>query len=590
MINFSKKHQEFSWTWFVRFVFTICFILPTLLIQGQDDLGLDTLEQLVLNNLWDDPKLAQRYAIEYNEQALSQSDISLQAKGQNFNGLTHYVQGDYLKAVEYYLNAYELIKQTDDKRYTGILLNNIGAAYRVRDKPDETEQYYKKALEIFNEINDTLWIANVTNNLAIILNSKGEFVEAENFFLQAQNRYVQLQDSASLRILAINLAAVYNDMDQWEKAQPHIDYFFDSDPPIDDLYVYGRHLVARKAMQDREFKKAESILLETLKITVDKGFSNAGLNAKKHYYNLLKLQGKYKSSLTAYEDFVAEKDSIFSNEKDQQLTEMLEKYESREKETEIERLALADELNQLRIGRQRLGLLGAIGGFGLLSFFFIRLRQKNRRIEKQDQEKEILLKEIHHRVKNNLQVISSLLSIQGRSIKDETARAAIQEGRSRVQSMSLIHQNLYTKDNLSGISMPGYVDHLSKSLIKTYSISSDTITLETDIDDIILDVETVVPIGLIINELITNAIKYAFPEYRIGTINIILKKKADYLHLAVKDNGIGINTNRIDSKDGSFGLSLINAFKSKLDANLEIDGTDGTAVSLQIRNYKQMAS
>ena len=567
------------------------YLLVIILFQlssahSQVDISIDSLELLIRNNLWDKPKIAQDYADQYIQLASNQDDIAIKARGQNFKGLTHYALGNYIQAVQYYLKSYELIKQTDDKRYEGILLNNIGAAYRVREKPDETEIYYKKALDVFNEINDTLWIANVTNNLAIVLNAKLEFSEAEKYFLQARERYQQLQDSASLNTLAVNIGSLYTDMEEWDKVQENIDIFFRSNPPVNDLYVYGKHLLARKAMNNGAYAESEAILQETIRITEEKGLSHAGLNAKSLYYQLQKLVGNDRNTLLAYEDYVAQKDSIFSKEKDEQLTEMLEKYESLEKEAEIDKLALADELNQTQISRQRMGLLAALSGLGLLGFFFYRLRQKNQRIQKQDQEKEVLLKEIHHRVKNNLQVISSLLGLQGLSIKDAKAKAAIQEGRSRVHSMSLIHQSLYKKDNLTGIEMKPYLESLIHDLIDTYNYRDISIQSDIICDDITLDVETVVPIGLIINELVTNSVKYAFEDRERGTITTTLNKVDQQLKLRVKDNGIGLNSDQLKVKEETFGHSLIRAFRDKLDADVNISSNNGTQVELIIRSYK----
>lgn len=567
------------------------YLLVIILFQlswahSQVDISIDSLELLIRNNLWDKPKIAQDYADQYIQLASNQDDIAIKARGQNFKGLTHYALGNYIQAVQYYLKSYELIKQTDDKRYEGILLNNIGAAYQVREKPDETEIYYKKALDVFNEINDTLWIANVTNNLAIVLNAKLEFSEAEKYFLQARERYQQLQDSASLNTLAVNIGSLYTDMEEWDKVQENIDIFFRSNPPVNDLYVYGKHLLARKAMNNGAYAESEAILQETIRITEEKGLSHAGLNAKSLYYQLQKLVGNDRNTLLAYEDYVAQKDSIFSKEKDEQLTEMLEKYESLEKEAEIDKLALADELNQTQISRQRMGLLAALSGLGLLGFFFYRLRQKNQRIQKQDQEKEVLLKEIHHRVKNNLQVISSLLGLQGLSIKDAKAKAAIQEGRSRVHSMSLIHQSLYKKDNLTGIEMKPYLESLIHDLIDTYNYRDISIQSDIICDDITLDVETVVPIGLIINELVTNSVKYAFEDRERGTITTTLNKVDQQLKLRVKDNGIGLNSDQLKVKEETFGHSLIRAFRDKLDADVNISSNNGTQVELIIRSYK----
>ena len=186
-----------------------------------------------------------------------------------------------------------------------------------------------------------------------------------------------------------------------------------------------------------------------------------------------------------------------------------------------------------------------IGGIGLLAltlfggviFSFYRskrksekeLAQKNEIISEALAEKELLLKEIHHRVKNNLQVISSLLYLQSDYIKDEKALSAIQEGRNRVQSMAIIHQNLYQEDNLTGIQVKDYFEKLTQSLFNSYKVQADQIELQLDIEAINLDVDTVIPLGLVVNELITNSLKYAFPENQAGYLKIALRSRINLL-------------------------------------------------------------
>jgi len=186
---------------------------------------------------------------------------------------------------------------------------------------------------------------------------------------------------------------------------------------------------------------------------------------------------------------------------------------------------------------------------------------QNVAITKSADEKDILLREIHHRVKNNLQVISSILGIQSRSVTDVKAKAAIKEGRSRVHSMSLIHQNLYKKDDLTGISIKDYLDKLGHDLLSTYAIEPDKVNIHIEADDMILDVETVVPIGLIVNELISNSLKYAFPDGAKGNIYIKMQQEERHLILSVADDGIGLDPDQLKLKEGTSVLIKIANYK-----------------------------
>lgn len=212
------------------------------------------------------------------------------------------------------------------------------------------------------------------------------------------------------------------------------------------------------------------------------------------------------------------------------------------------------------------------------------LNEKNAIIEKNLKEKELLLQEIHHRVKNNLQLISSLLSLQSRNVDDKSATLALQEGQARVQSMALIHKNLYSDNASSGLEVKDYVIQLTQQLLQTYGLNPDKIDLQLDVDPISLDVSTLVPLALIINELITNSLKYAFDQHETGKIQLSLKPTDDnQLLLRIQDNGKGFDP--LQNTDG-FGTKLIQALAAKLDATVNYFNQNGTLVEILIHNYK----
>ena len=263
----------------------------------------------------------------------------------------------------------------------------------------------------------------------------------------------------------------------------------------------------------------------------------------------------------------------FETEKEKALLK-----QAHEKDQEI----LSERLGKYKLG----GIMGlfiiAIGGLALWQ-----LKKKNNRIASQNQvisksltEKDILLREIHHRVKNNLQLVSSLLTLQGQSIDDKTARLAITEGKNRVRSMALIHQNLYNKENLTNISVKEYLEKLTQELFYTYKIDADKIKLKLDIQDLDLDIDTLVPLGLIINELITNCLKYAFPDNREGLLEVKLYKKEQQLVLNVNDNGVGYDQNH--TRSSSFGSTLISALTEQLEGKLDIESGNGTNAAITI--------
>ena len=211
-----------------------------------------------------------------------------------------------------------------------------------------------------------------------------------------------------------------------------------------------------------------------------------------------------------------------------------------------------------------------------------RLRKKaESEIENQLKEKQVLLKEVYHRVKNNMQVIVSMLRIQKNFVKDKKAREFLTASKDRIQSMALVHEKLYRAEDLAHIDFSDYVKSLSEQLFRTYVINPDKIKLNTDIKFALLDINSAIPCGLIINELVSNALKYAFPDDMKGEINISLHTDQENNHvLTVSDNGIGF-PGKIDFRNTkTFGLQLVNILVDQLHSTVELDREGGTSIKI----------
>jgi len=252
----------------------------------------------------------------------------------------------------------------------------------------------------------------------------------------------------------------------------------------------------------------------------------------------------------------------------------------------------ANEIQKLSIKRSNLNvvlfaLLSAL--IAILTFFLYHLYKKQKFkhsiIERQSKELEMINKEVHHRVKNNLQVIASLLDLQSNSARSIELKEILQESKQRVQSMAFIHQNLYEAEGIQNVDMKGYINTLSKHLLNSYPLVNKKIEIELAIDSIQLQMDTVISIGMIVNELITNAIKYAFSDISNGVIFVGLQKMEGKLLLIVKDNGSGINTEEISLNSG-FGYKIIRSFCQKLKATLNIVSESGTKITILIHKFK----
>jgi len=199
------------------------------------------------------------------------------------------------------------------------------------------------------------------------------------------------------------------------------------------------------------------------------------------------------------------------------------------------------------------------------------------------QEKEALLREIHHRVKNNLQVISSLLALQARAMTDDATKKMFHESRDRIHSMALLHESLYKSDNLARIDFSEYVAQLADHLFRSYGVAAERIRFRTELDALQLNMDSAVPCGLLINELISNSLKYAFPDGRRGEIYVGLRGQGTQATLTVADDGVGLAPGFDWASARSLGLRLVRSLAQQLEATLEYTGGPGTRFRLTFK-------
>jgi two-component system, sensor histidine kinase PdtaS len=439
----------------------------------------------------------------------------------------------------------------------------------------------KRTSEAYEEINELskLDVRGSNVNLCVRYNVlAGNYYLAINNDKQANAHYNAAVNKADLNLFPELYALIYNNMadSYYERGDLKLAYQYSRKytDMVADLYT-GENVISLGNLETvlKTERSADEIryLNNENKLNQLQLLREAELRANLEKENILQ-------------------DSILR--KETQLREVLSRENAAEKKLrEVMSTDITRQQDRLRSERNmRLMLLMAVTAMlllGVIIFYLYRKqRRKNAIIVKQADDMQVLMKEIHHRVKNNLQVISSLLDLQALSIKHDQAAEAVKEGRNRVQSMALIHQNLYNEGNIKGIKVQHYIETLAQGLFHSYNIKPKSVHLTTDIDDLNLDVDTVIPIGLILNELITNSLKYAFRDKEYGEIFVTLKKEGDNLVLKVRDNGDGFPPAASMQPETTFGLKLIRAFAQKLKARLSIYNDQGACVEMHIARYK----
>lgn len=507
-------------------------------------------------------------------------------------GAAHYYQGNLAEAIQFYDEALQFWERIGDLDKQSKALNNIGIVYRLRQDYDKAIDIYQRAITIKSQIADTLGLANSYTNLGRAWYYVDRLDSSLFNYRKALELYQYLgrtYDVATVEAhIAINLLddAKFDEAEMHlHKALPELEKRF----TIDLLSAYlSLSIIERKKGNPAEALK---LIEPYYEVFTEYDRINSRMSIEEVLYACYRDLGNFEKAFYHQNEYMQLYKESADESRQRLAEEMQARFETREKENTIR----LQELEIAKSDREKQSLFFGVA-FALLAVvamivFAVSKIRSNRKLSAEKaktevllRDRETLLREIHHRVKNNLQVVSSLLSIQGREITDDKAQQAVNESRNRVHSMALIHQFLYGEQNVSSIDMPQYVEQLSRKLFSTYSVDHDQVQLHVEVDPILLDVDTAIPVGLIINELITNALKYAFPNDREGNLWVILKENNEVLTLQVRDDGVGAKDPV--PKSTSFGMKLLNAFKQKLEAEFEITNNQGMQIDYHIRKYK----
>ncbi len=469
----------------------------------------------------------------------------------------------------------------------------MGLAFKEINDYEKAQYYFEKVVNICAKNGYQRGLADGYNFLGQLLIFREEPVQARENFIRAIPICKQKKMTFEQAECYVYTAASYKMEGDYESANQYLDSAFSLLPVVDSSmldFIYYRE----KIETDLSLGNIDdaTVCFEKLK-KIHVSQKNVPTIVNTLGYKVSKAQGESKVALKYLEASHRIQDSI-RKLNDLELTQRLESEFNRNVQNEkilnldLERVEQGKKLNR----RNRIlvfGLIFLLIVSGLL-FFLTKLYGKNKKnnkllaeqnvvINKALGKNKLLLKEIHHRVKNNLQVISSLLSLQERKVDDEQTKEALKSSKTRVETMSILHQSLYQNDEYRLINAPQYFDKLINNLVDTYSLRQD-LKVTKVIDDLQFDIESLIPIGLVANELICNAIKHGVGDKPNGEIEISLIARDGAIVLSVSDNGGGINENFLIEDKDSLGVKLIKAFSNRLDAELIVENGSQSKVSI----------
>lgn len=492
-------------------------------------------------------------AIKEQEQIKDSSGLSF---SYNNLGLMYYAQYNYPQALYNLKKSLLIDEKTGDKKSAAGSLVNIGIVYTYIDSLDEALQLYNKALAIYTSLKDTSGIMSSYSNIAKIHYSKEEYAQALDYYKKNEIFLKQYPNSE-------RISAYYN-------------------------------AVANTYLKMKNFALAESFAFKDLEVCE----KNQLLNRKQFAYETLNVvyseMGNYQKAHQFLTKYTELRDSILNENRNSTIAEIQTKYEIEKKENEILRIQ-AEKENEISKSNTKSVFLFAISIISIIIIAFILwaylskkkintlLKEKNILDEEIIKQKEMMMGEVHHRVKNNLQLITSIIELQLKSISNETAVSHIQDIQKRVESIAILHQFLYQSENVEKVEMNSYVKELSSGLKKSFSTFEKNIELQYEIPTLWVDLNTAVPLGLIINELVTNSFKHAFIQSPSGKIIIKIEHLKDLLVLKISDNGCGMDSNQTST---SFGLKMIKSLCRQLNANWNTQSENGVTNTFEIKRFK----
>jgi len=471
---------------------------------------------------------------------------------------------EYLaQGIEHGRMAYETYRSLADTPGMTNSLNTMGIIFRDRAKRARTQPLisfydsaydcYVKAIGLINQSGKgKAQLGRLYNNICqVMFEYKKDYNTALDYAFKAVAFNLQRNNQNSLTYNYLNIADIYRRQKKYIQA---LDY-------------------AMKATAIAREQNSPARLADTYGMT----------------HSIYKAMGKYDSAMHYYilSDRIV--DSFANVRKTQQIAEMQAQYETVRKQAEIERL----HTENVAKNKQIAFLAGGLLLFGVLTgtmiYLYRRVNKQKELISLQSRKLELMMKELHHRVKNNLQIVSSLLSLQTYRLTDQESIAALRESQQRVQAMSFIHQRLYKTDELTTVNVKEYITDLTESLMASYGYGHDSFDLRISVDHEMLDVDKALPIGLIVNEIVTNAFKYAYKDVEHPSLHITCSESGNDINLTIQDNGTGMDEKKWKQPGGSFGKQLVHTLCRQLRAQQTLDLQHGTCFRFVIPKNAQAA-
>lgn len=604
-------------------IFSILFLIPFLLnISINAETKIDSLENqlesasqqdqldmliTLSKEYWNiSPQKGLHYADQAAELARTLGDQEKEAKALLYGGVNAWFSGSYDLAIEYSQKSLTIAETINDKSLIAYNLNNLGMVNSSLENYEKAIAYYSRSSLIMEELGDQIEYAKIINNIGKLNCLLGNCDEALKNQLSILELVEKSGDQTFFLWLLCDIGNLYKNLGDSELARQYFSRALDLSRAIDDQV--GKSIILRHlgtiALGNKDYDSARQYFSESLKLALKAATKE---EIKETYKNLSEYYHAVDNDQKALEHFQLYKvysDSLLNESKVNTIVEMETKYETESKEKENNLLRKNNEIRRLELEKQTYlrNFFIALSSISIVIIVVIYrqfhtkkrlteiLNEKNTLLEKTVHEKtdaldlnKLLLREMNHRVKNNLTVIQSLLNLQSRQIGDIESQTVLKDCVTRVKAVSRIHGILSGKVNLKEVRIVDYVRQLVEDLAANFDIDRSRIEIILNLEDIRLDMDVLVPFALILNELVTNAFKYAFADKAKGNLQIsLLTNEENKIELTVKDDGLGLPEGFKIEVSESMGMEIIISLVRQIEGHLTFNSRQNQGTEFKI--------
>lgn len=545
-----------------------------------------------------DPSTTLQYAKEALSLAQELGLKKLEATAYGYIGNAERSLGNRIAAINALIHSANLFHELGDKSREASNLAAIAAIFTTEKDLVNALKYNKQALNSFSETKDLLYTASIQGNIGETFRMLEMLDSAEYYCNLAYTNYNQITNIDPARVdqgkktTLGNLGMIHLKQGKLVQAKQELNQALEYFQKLNDPYrlsVYQSE-IGKLLIIEGNIEEGERLINESLEIAKEAQLKDQICEFNLELSSFYEEQNQYKQALFHYKQYKDYDDLLKNVENVRKLEKQQSQFELSKKEEIIDTL---NRINKL----QRILAFILFGSVLTFLIFWAILLQTNKKIKKaniqileqkqlveqREKEKALLLRELNHRVKNNLQMVASLLNLHARQLKGHPAAEALMAGKYRVEALTLIHQKLYRDDIDTKIDIKDYIEELSQNLIMNFG---QQFTLELNLNSLIMKIDKAIPLGLIINELVTNSLKYGAIDNNFPILQIAIENQEQNVNITIADNGTGLPEHFDFRQSNSFGLKLVHSLTKQLGGTIDCNSKNGTQWILTLDKLK----